>query len=131
MPSHFAKKNQNDAPALGIIVSCIGIVPLLYLTLNANISQQISAIIDFSVVAFLFVYLICVLAYIKRLYQEQASVQHWIYSILACLFCLWTISQTPWTTILTSMVFSLSGLPVYLFWYRKRFMFNKLEHLES
>ena len=55
---YFKQKNKYQAPWLGIIISCLGIIPLLWLTSNPAISNQITAIIDFSVVAFLFVYLI-------------------------------------------------------------------------
>lgn len=127
MPDLFARKNKDDAPEIGILVSCLGIIPLLYLTLNANISQQITAIIDFSVVAFLFVYFLCVSAYLKQLMREKAALRHWLYALLALFFCLWTIIQTPWLTVATSMVFSLSGIPIYLFWYRRKSLQIKLE----
>lgn len=127
MPAIFSYKNKDDAPEIGIMVSCLGIIPLLYLTLNANISQQITDIIDFSVVAFLFVYFLCVIAFIKQLIIEQASLKHWLYALLALFFCIWTIMQTAWSTVATSMIFSLSGVPVYLLWYRKRSPQIKLE----
>lgn len=120
MPESFAGTNRHGAPHLGIITSCIGIIPLLCLTMNQNISHQITAIIDFSVIAFLYVYLICVLAYIKRLWAERAKLQHWLYSLTALAFCLWTIYQTDIKTLLTSAVFTLSGLPLYLLWYKKK-----------
>lgn len=119
MPERFAKKNSEHAPALGLIVSAAGILPMLFLTMNINIAQQITAIIDFSVVAFLFVYLICVLAYMKLLFQSQGSWYHWLYSLAAALFCLWVISQTSIVTLSIAALFVVSGLPMYWFWYRK------------
>jgi len=120
MPASFAKKNAANAPALGLVVSSIGILPMLFLTMNVNIAQQITAIIDFSVVAFLFVYLMCVLAFIKILLSEKSAWYHWLYSMGALLFCVWVISQTSLLTLGISSLFILSGLPVYWFWYRKQ-----------
>lgn len=123
MPTYFAKKNKADAPVVGLIVSCIGIIPLLFSTLSHNIAEQITTIIDFSVVAFLFMYIISALAYIKVLFKEKAKYYHWIYTLSALFFCGWIISQTSLTTIAVSMGFVLSGVPMFLFWYRKQ---NKL-----
>lgn len=121
MPQMFSKKNQHQAPTLGIIISALGIIPLLCLTINDNISTQITAIIDFSVVAFLFVYLISVLAFIKTIANEKAHWFQWLYAFGALLFCSWTIFETPVKTILTSSLFVLSGIPVYFFWYRRKY----------
>ena len=120
MPKIFSKINQHQAPTLGIIVSAAGIIPLLCATINDNISTQITAIIDFSVIAFLFVYLISVLAFIKTISKEKASWFQWLYAMGALVFCCWTIFETPVKTILTSSLFTLSGVPVYYFWYLRK-----------
>lgn len=126
MPASFARKNTANAPALGLLASSIGILPLLYMAMNVNIAQQITAIIDFSVVAFLFVYLMCVLAYIKLLLTQKWGWYHWLYSLGALLFCGWIISQTSALTLGIASLFVLSGAPVYWFWYRKQFR-NELQ----
>lgn len=120
MPGSFAYKNKADAPYVGLIVSCIGIIPLLFFTLNNSIANQITAIIDFSVIAFLFVYLICVLAYFKVLIQEKAHAYHWIYSFGALIFCGWILSQTSLATLATSTCFVLSGVPMFILWHRRK-----------
>ncbi len=119
MPAVFAKKNLVNAPVLGLLTSSLGILPLLFLTMNANIAQQITSIIDFSVVAFVFVYLMCVLAYLKTLLAEKPRWYHWIYAVGALVFCCWIIAQTSLLTLGISSAFIASGLPVYWFWYRK------------
>ncbi len=119
MPARFAKTNAANAPVLGLMVSSLGILPLLFLTMSSSIAQQITAIIDFSVVAFLFVYVMCVLAYLKALWAEKAGIHHWLYSIGALIFCCWVISQTSLTTIAISSLFIVSGVPVYVLWYRR------------
>ncbi len=120
MPEGFAQKNAANAPALGLLTSAVGILPLLVLTMNVNIAQQITDIIDFSVVAFLFVYLMCVLAYLKLLLTQKLAWYHWTYSLGALLFCGWIISQTSALTLSVASLFVLSGVPVYCLWYRKQ-----------
>ncbi len=120
MPKSFAYKNKADAPVVGLVVSCLGIIPLLFLTLNHSIAEQITTIIDFSVIAFLFMYVISVLAYLKILFQEKAKYYHWLYALCALFFCGWIISQTSIITICVSAGFVLSGLPMFILWYRKQ-----------
>lgn len=121
MPDFFARKNQNNAPYGGIIVSCFGILPLLILTSNETISEQITSIIDFSVTAFLFVYLICSISFIKLLWGSQSNFKmfQYIFGFISIGFCLWVIYETALQTVLIASFFVISGVPVYIFWYRK------------
>lgn len=117
MPKIFTKLNKDDAPIYGVIISCIGIVPLLILTANNNLYQQVISIIDISVIAFVFVYTLSVISLIKILYQENnKSIIKYLIAILALLFCGWILTETPKSTILLSSLFILSGIPV--FWLR-------------
>lgn len=119
MPKFFGKKNNKDAPYGGILTSCVGIIPLLILTASENISGQIVSIIDFSVTAFLFVYLSCGLAHIKLISSaEKFKFVHYLYGFISIIFCLWIIYETPFKTLAIASLFVASGVPVYLLWYR-------------
>lgn len=121
MPLFFAAKNKNEAPLWGLTVSSLGIVPLLFLTSNHNIATQITSIIDFSVISFLFIYLVCSLALLKLLIVEKNFNFLTIISVLISLiFCLWVVYETALKTLLISALFTISGLPTYLLWYRKK-----------
>ncbi len=72
MPKFFAKRNKHGSPFWGITVSSIGTAILLILTSNNNFAQQITSIIDFSVISFLFVYLACCFAFLKVIIQERS-----------------------------------------------------------
>lgn len=121
MPSIFTKKNKNESPIWSVIISCVGILPLLIITANENLSKQITEIIDFSVISFLFVYLACSIAFAKLLITTRSSsIYSWLIAICSIIFCSWTIYQTPIRVILTAVSFTLSGIPVYYFWYKKR-----------
>lgn len=120
MPSFFAKKNRKGAPVNAILISTMGIIPLLILTHNVNLADQINHVIDYSVTAFLFVYVLCCCAFLRQLWKQniKTPIAHWIFGILALAFCLWVIFATPLNTLMIAFAFVLSGVPVYL--YRKK-----------
>lgn len=114
VPKIFGKKNKNGAPFFGILTSSFGIIPLLILTANKNLATQINTIIDFSVTAFLFVYLSCAIAFLKLKIQEKSlSLFQALYGGLSILFCGWVIYETPILTLLLATLFVFSGLPMY------------------
>ncbi len=122
MPAIFAKRNKNNAPVIGLITSALGILPLLIMTANQGISQQITLIIDFSVTAFLFVYLACSIALLKIIYCQQdkkLAFTQLLPTIVAILFCCWVIYETPIKIVAVASLFTISGVPVYWFWFRK------------
>ena len=120
MPGIFARLNRNNAPYASIICSCLGIVPLLVLTANKNIAGQVAAVIDFSVTSFLFIYLLCSIVNLVLSWRERTRILSILNSIVSIIFCGWVISETALTTIMISSLFTLSGIPLYFFWYRRR-----------
>lgn len=122
MPSIFARTNHHNAPFFSIITSCLGTIPLLIMTANNSICHQITTIIDFSVTAFLFIYLACSLALIKLIWQrgERTRFVQYIYCSIAVFFCLWIIYETPLLTLSVASLFVFSGIPLFLFWYIKK-----------
>ncbi|WCR59205.1 MAG: Arginine/agmatine antiporter [Wolbachia endosymbiont of Ctenocephalides felis wCfeF] len=118
MPRLFAKRNKHDAPFCGMIINTLGILVLLVLTSNKNFAEQVTSIIDVSVVSYLFVYLACSFAFLKITVQEKTYCKLFIGSV-AVLFCCWIIYETPISTLLMSGLFPLSSALIYLLWYRK------------
>jgi APA family basic amino acid/polyamine antiporter len=112
LPKRFSKTNLRGAPSFGIICSSLGIVPLLFLTNSSSFAEQITSIIDISVISFLFVYVLCCLS----LLSLSSTWVNQVAALFALGFCVFIISQTPETTLLTSSIFTLSGLPLYLYW---------------
>ncbi len=124
MPALFGRKNRYDAPFWGLIISCMGIIPLLIMTMNKNLATQVLTIIDISVTAFLFVYTICCLSFFKLLLQKKESlrnkVQALLYGSVALTFCGWVIYETQLSTIAIASLFTLIGLPFYVRFYLKQ-----------
>ena len=110
VPSFFGKTNQRGAPYVALLISACGIIPLLFLTTHSTLAGQLATIIDFSVTAFLYVYVIACLAFFKilRTQSEQSNLS-WIYGFVALGFCLWILSQTSLQTLGIAALFTLSG----------------------
>ncbi|MBQ4875010.1 MAG: amino acid permease [Rickettsiaceae bacterium H1] len=125
MPEIFAKKNSHNAPHLALIISGLGIIPLLFLTNAPSFAKQISSIIEFSVVAFLFVYVISVLSFlyiqIKKGFLYRIKT---IIGIFALIFCCWVIFNTDVKVLLIASFFVFSGVPLYIFSIKNK-SFNK------
>lgn len=119
MPPIMGKTNQKGAPTVALLISTLGMIPLLILTLDKNLAKQINNVIDYSVTAFLFVYAMCCLAFLKQLWKQKRNVPfiHWIYGLLALSFCGWVICATPGKTLLTAGTFVVLGIPLYLYLY--------------
>jgi len=121
-PGIFARKNRYDAPKWGLIVSSAGVVPLLFFTMHENMAYQISTIIDFSVTAFLFIYLVSAIGFLTLLIQQKEPVPfyQWFAGCIAIIFCSWIIYTTPLATLGIATLFVISGLPLYLWYWRRR-----------
>lgn len=127
MPKLFSSKNAHNAPVFAILISALGMIPLLIMTTSETLSTQINMIIDFSVVAFIFVYLACCIALLKISYkdlfnQESTSnkvgvMSRIIISLISAIFCLWVVFETPFNVTLVSIGFVLTALPMYFLWY--------------
>lgn len=118
LPAFFSKKNRYNAPYISIIISCIGIIPLLILTNNENTGNQVATVVDFSVTAFLFIYFLCALANLWLSWKEKKWFSIFN-SIIGILFCLWIIFETAALTLFISSLFTISGFFLYFLWYRK------------
>jgi APA family basic amino acid/polyamine antiporter len=120
MPKIFSKKSHRGAPYVGVIVSCLGIVPVLLMSATKSIASAVSIVIEFSVVSFLFIYLLCSVANIFVIWRNKSISFHYLSSFIACLFCVWVISQSDLENIMISTFFTLTGIPVYIFWYKRQ-----------
>lgn len=111
LPPNFAVLNKFDAPKLGIVLSCMGTIPFL-IFLDAS---SIRNIVEYSGVAFLFVYLISAIALAKLQIDWNAPHYQRVVPLIAGVFCLWVLGNTNLKTIALSCLFILSGTPIRLY----------------
>lgn len=114
LPAFFGKRNTAGSPYVNIIISCLGVIPLLILTKNKSIARQITDIIDISVNAFLFIYLFCSASFLKLLKPRQYIKK--AVGVLAICFCLCVIYESGLSTNVMAVLFPLSGVFVRLFY---------------
>jgi APA family basic amino acid/polyamine antiporter len=122
MPRFFGTKNSNDAPVWALIISSLGILPLLFLTASESIAQQIAALVDISVIAFLFVYIVCCCSLLKVLAVQRVRARGYqaLVTIIALAFCVWIIYETPLQVLGIASLFVASGVPMYYGWYQRQ-----------
>jgi len=120
-PQIFSVKNSKGAPIWGLVMSSLGMVPVLVAMLSDNLIQHINWIIELSVTAFLLIYLLSVLSYIKLFWKNGAlSLGGKCVGLGALIFCGWTLYASGALMIACTCLFPLSGLPIYMWQKRKR-----------
>ncbi|MEY3183202.1 MAG: hypothetical protein RLZ35_1187 [Pseudomonadota bacterium] len=116
-PRFFKKVNANHAPQWSIILSSCGMIPLLFFTLSDNLVNQLNTIIDLSVTAFLLIYTVCILSFLKLSAKKRRLDK--VLGLLALAFCAWSLWAAGLKTIVLATLITLSGLPVF-YWHRLR-----------
>lgn len=120
LPKVFSIKNKNEAPVFSLLISSLGSLILLLLTFQENFAHQMNVLIDFSVISFLFVYAISCMAFLKILLGKKERKYGWVFcGVIALLFCLWVIYETPFMTLVIASCFTLSGVPLYILRYKR------------
>ncbi len=132
-PKFFKTKNKAGAPFWGLIISSLGIVPILFFMLDLSLVDQINRIIDISVTAFLFVYVLSVLSYLKILGQKirkEGSLDSLgiVIGLTALLFCLWALYASGIKMVALACLIPVTGIPIY-FWNKRNTL--RLEKLDK
>jgi APA family basic amino acid/polyamine antiporter len=109
LPKIFAKKNSSGSPYAGVIISCVGMLPIILLTKSDNFSAQINCIIDFSVKAFLVIYMSCSIAFLKEVMRDK-KIGKAIVGIIATAFCVLMIVESTLQSLLIAAAFFVSGI---------------------
>jgi basic amino acid/polyamine antiporter, APA family len=117
LPRFFAKTTTEGAPIYGIIISSLGMIPLLFLTHHGNFVDQLREIIEVSVTAFIFVYILSCLAFLKLCLREKCPCWKTSIGFMALLFCVWILLNTEVQTLWRAALFVVSGVFLYGGWY--------------
>jgi APA family basic amino acid/polyamine antiporter len=112
LPRFLGKLNRFSAPKWGIGVSSIGIFFLLILYSQENISNVVEEVINVAVVCFLYVYLLCTLAFFRL---QALSLWKKLIGVFALIFCVLVILSSEKSVLIKSLFFSLSGLPWFFY----------------
>ena len=130
LPKFFATKNVNNAPYVSVLISAIGMMPILVLTKDKGLAEQISYIINFSVLAFIMVYIACCFVFLKIVIAEKKWGKTTI-GVLALGFCLLMIADSSAQSICISLSFFISGAPLLLFREKTQVLRKKIFKINS
>lgn len=124
-PSIFSKLDRRGTPVIGLIVSALCTLPLLFLSLQENLLSQFNAIIDISITLILIIYMICILAYFK-LRIGFSNRKALLVGVGALLFVLFALYAAGFKMVMLSMSLLVLGLPMR-FYLRKQFQQDELK----
>ncbi len=117
LPKLFTVKNSQGAPFWGLLISSVSMIPVLILTLDRDLIAQVHFIIDISVTAFLFVYVLSVLSYLKLFWKNETETlnsKSLVIGGAALLFCGWALYSSGIKMVAFATLIPLTGIPVRL-----------------
>lgn len=118
MPEILARKNSSGSPYISVIVNCFSMIPILWLTKIGSLTSQIMSIIDFSVITFLYVYIICTIAFLKGVKKNWIM---WLLGIMTLLACILIIIESSIASISYSAAMVLCGVTMMPFIKKQKF----------
>ena len=92
-------------------------IPILFLAMNQNLVSMVNFTIEVSVTAFLFIYTLCTLSYLKMFGGK--SPKAFCIGSGALVFCGWALYSSGPLMISLASIITLTGLPLYL-WRKRR-----------
>jgi APA family basic amino acid/polyamine antiporter len=124
LPKLFRDKNSYGSPQWGLVISSLGMIPVLIATLSDSLIEQVNFIVEVSVTAFLFIYSLSVLSYLKLFWVDSTSHLNFrgkIIGVLALIFCSWTLYSSGLQMVAMASLVPITGIPLY-YWNRRKLM---------
>lgn len=124
LPKLFGNKNSYGSPYWGLIISSLGMIPVLIATLSNSLIEQVNFIVEMSVTAFLFIYLLSVFSYLKLFWWDSTdhlSFTGKIVGVSALVFCCWTLYSSGLPMVAMASLVPITGVPLY-YWNRRKLM---------
>ena len=117
-PRVFAKRNGNDCPAWGQVISCLLITILVLMTVNPNLVKQFNIIILLATFASLVPYFFTSMGALM-LYQKNGMRGHrlWLHggvAIVASIYSVWAILGAGQEIVVAGMVLMLISVVFYI-----------------
>jgi APA family basic amino acid/polyamine antiporter len=116
-PKLFGKVNKNGSPKYALLMIACGIIPFLIVERMYG-SKGLDQLLEMVVSIFLFVYIICCLAYIKMVKISQMKmyqkVKAYTLAILGISFCLFVVVHDILGPLIVTLIFIVIGTPMYI-----------------
>lgn len=109
-PTWFSRTNRYGAPYVSLLLSSVGLFPLLLLTARPRLADQVLMIVDVSTAALLWVYGLCACAWLVCWWRDASrTVRGGIAGGGALLFCIWLLVCVDKTVLLQATLLPLAG----------------------
>lgn len=125
-PKIYGRVNVTGIPIYNFIFSAALMSLIVLITAAPTIQKQFNEIIDMAVILTLLAYMYTSITYIEkfaRKSQKLKTVGVYFVGIIACVYCLWAVKGSADNLTSLAMIFILSSIPLYAFFYRH----NKLD----
>jgi APA family basic amino acid/polyamine antiporter len=112
-PKFFGKTNKNGAPHYGFLVSGIGTIMILILQKSPYFADKIVKFMDMSIIVYVVLYMIAILAYIKFYLLQKQSMNSLVITSLALVFCIFVLVNSSINSYIALFVMILTGIPIF------------------
>lgn len=116
-PSVFAKKNSNNVPALGIVISSGLATALILMNYSGGLLKVLEFMLLVSTVCCLVPYLFCSVSYVilkrKDHLESIKRLEYWFLGTLTFLFSMYALVGSGFDSVFWGLLFLMLGVPVY------------------
>ena len=130
-PKMFGKLNKSGAPVLALLITAFGMIPFFIIEEMDRWRSGLEKLLDIMVSIFVFIYMLCSIAYImliKKWYKEKNKrIKSYILAQFAITFCIFVLYQDILSSCIVLAIFIVLGIPV--FWKNRHNI--KLENFNS
>lgn len=116
-PKMFGKLNKAGAPVLALLITAFGMIPFFIIEEMDRWRSGLEKLLDMMVSIFVFIYMLCSIAYImliKKWYKEKNKrIKSYILAQFAITFCIFVLYQDILSSCIVLAIFIILGVPVF------------------
>jgi APA family basic amino acid/polyamine antiporter len=115
-PKFFQRLNKHGSPGNALWLAAAGTIVLLILQETTMLADGISKFVEMSVIVYIVLYLLAIIAYIKFMMKSKSgTVWQITATALALLFCCFVLCNSDPENFMVLLLMLATGLPVYLY----------------
>lgn len=118
LPKFFGKKSERGVPAGSLLFGSTVVSLIMLLNYTDGLAKQFEFLSLLTTLSVLTPYLFCAAAYLiifRRVSPDKSMIIPMILSLVAFVFCMWTIYGSGEETVFWGFLLLLAGLPFYIF----------------
>ena len=116
-PKIFGKLNKSGAPVLALLITAFGMIPFFIIEEMDRWRSGLEKLLDIMVSIFVFIYMLCSIAYIvliKSWYKDKKQrIKAYLLAQFAITFCIFVLYQDILSSCIVLAIFIILGIPVF------------------